>query len=202
MPRIAPLPRSKFGLTARFSDLAVRRWVGRSIEGTAITARSPALLRSGGHMEAYFMSRRRRVPHRTLELVSVRTAMEVGCSFCLDMGSFIAASKHGVTPEELRTLDDPAASGLFSPAEVAALELAVAMTATPPTIDDELWARVAAHYDEEQLVELTAMIGWENFRARVNGAFGVESHGFAAAGACALPVARPASPTPEPAPTA
>lgn len=204
MPRIAPLPRARFGLTARLTDIAVRRWVGRSIEGTAITARSPALLRAGGHMEAYFMSRRRRVPHRTLELVSVRTAMEVGCSFCIDIGSFVAASKHGVSAEQLRALGDPAGSGLFSPAEVAALDLAVAMSATPPAVDDALWERAAEHFDDQQLVELTAMIGWENYRARVNGALGIESHGFAPEGACALPTAHqvdgraPLAPTPSP----
>lgn len=198
MPRISPLPRRQLGLTARLSDFAVRRVFGGPIEGTGIVARSPALLRAGGHMEAYFLSRRRRVPQRVLELVSVRAAMDVGCSFCIDIGSSVA-SKHGVTAEQLRALSDPAASGLFAPAEVAALELATAMTATPPTVDDALWARLAEHYSDTQLVELTAMIGWENSRARINAAFDIESHGFAAAGACAIATSPANELAPEPA---
>lgn len=187
MPRIAPLPRSRFGPTARLTDLVVRRMVGRPIEGVGIVAREPALLRASGGMERYFLGRRRRVPHHVFELVAVRAAMEVGCAFCVDIGSYVAASKHGVSPERLRALGDHAGSGLFSPAEVAALDLAVAMTATPATVDDAVWARLAEHYDDRQIIELTAMIGWENSRARINSALGVESHGFAAAGACPVP---------------
>ncbi|MBO9533439.1 MAG: carboxymuconolactone decarboxylase family protein [Solirubrobacteraceae bacterium] len=196
MPRLSPLPRSKFGLTAHLTDLAVRRIMGKPIEGTAIMARDPAMLRAGGAMERYFLSRRRKTPHRILELVTLRAAMDVGCSFCIDIGSHMVVSKHGVTPEQLRGLHAPAGSGLFTPAEVAALDLAAAMTMTPPTVTDELWARCAEHFDERQLIELTSMIGWENFRARVNHALGVESHGFATDGACAM--ATSATETPEP----
>ncbi len=205
MPRIAPLPRSKFGPTARVTDLAIRRIIGGSIQGTGIYARSAGLLRATGGMERYFMSRRRRVPHRTLELVSLRTAMEVGCSFCIDLGSYMAGVKHGASPEQIAALHDPAGSGLFEPAEVVALELAVAMAATPPAVDDELWGRLAGHYDEAQILELVTMAGWENFRARTNAALQVESHGFAPPGACAIAIdharsGQVASPSPAPAP--
>ncbi|MFT4034783.1 MAG: carboxymuconolactone decarboxylase family protein, partial [Patulibacter sp.] len=192
MPRLAPLPRSKFGPTAHLTDLVVRRMFGRPIQGTAILARDPALLRAGGGVERHFISRRRRTPQRLLELVTLRAAMEVGCSFCIDIGSHSVVSKHGVTAEQLRALADPEPSGLFTPAEVVALELATAMTATPPAVDDALWARAAEHFSERQLIELTAMIGWENSRARINSAIGIESHGFAPAGACALPTTPPA----------
>ncbi len=189
MPRLSPLPRSKFGPTARVTDLAVRRLMGKSIEGTAIVARDPAMLRAGGGMERYFLSRRRRTPHRILELVTLRAAMDVGCSFCIDIGSHMVVTKHGVTPEQLRALHAPGPSGLFTPAEVAALDLTAAMTTTPATVTDELWARVAEHFDERQLIELTSMIAWENYRARFNHALGVESHGFAAEGSCAIATA-------------
>lgn len=132
---------------------------------------------------------RRATPHRLLELVSVRAAMEVGCSFCLDFGSYLAQTKHGVTEAEIRGLTDHAGCGLFSAGEVAALDLAVAMTATPPQVDDALWSRLGEHFDERQLIELTAMIGWENSRARIAHALGLQSHGFADGGACAVATA-------------
>lgn len=186
--RITPVPRSQFGLYARVSDFIVRRMVGRSIDPLSVHAHVPVLIKAGGGMERVFMGKRR-TPHRTLELVSVRTAMEIGCSFCLDFGSFLAHTKHGVTEEELTGLSSHADCGLFSVAEVAALDLAVAMTATPPTVDDDLFARLHEHYDDAQLVEITAMIGWENYRARTNAAFGMGSQGFSAPGACAVPSA-------------
>ncbi len=185
MTRIAPLPRSKFGPSARLSDFFVRRIAGRSIDGIGVAAHVPALLRASGGMERFFMGRRA-TTHRVLELVSVRTAMEVGCSFCLDFGSYLAQANHGVTEDEIRGLSDHAGSGLFTPAEVAAFDLAVAMSATPPHVDDALWARAAEHFDERQLLEITAMVGWENSRARIAHALHLTSHGFTDGGACAV----------------
>lgn len=189
MPNIDPLPRSKWSPYVRLVDLAVRKMAGSSIEPLGINARVPGLVRAATGMERVFMSRRRAVDHRLLELVALRTALEVGCSFCIDLGSHMATSKHGVTPAQVRGLIDHAQPGLFTASEVAALDLAVAMTATPAVIDDALLARLREHFSERQIVELTAMIGWENFRARSNAAFGVESHGFAKAEACAMPLA-------------
>lgn len=189
MTRIAPLPRSKYGPSARISDRVLRRMVGQSIDGIGIAARVPALLRASGAMERMFMGRRA-VSHRTLELVAVRAAMEIGCAFCLDMGSYLAQEKSGVTAAEIRGLSNHADCGLFSAAEVAAFDLAVAMSSTPPTVDDALWARLAEHWTDTQLVELTALIGWENSRARMAHAFGIESHGLTAGGACAVATSR------------
>jgi hypothetical protein len=44
-----------------------------------------------------------------------------------------------------------------------------------------------AHFDEEQLVELTAAIAWENWRARFNWAFGLGKEGYSE-GAYCVPV--------------
>ncbi len=68
-------------------------------------------------------------------------------------------------------------SDLFSPAERAALAVAEAMTVTPADISDELFADLRAHYSEEQIVELTATIALENYRARINRVFLIKSEG-------------------------
>jgi alkylhydroperoxidase family enzyme len=68
-------------------------------------------------------------------------------------------------------------SDLFSPAERAALALAEAMTVTPADIADALFAELRDHYSEEQIVELAATVGLENYRARINRVFLIESEG-------------------------
>lgn len=68
-------------------------------------------------------------------------------------------------------------SDLFSAAERAALEIAEAMTVTPADISDDLFADAAAHFSEEQMVELAATVALENYRARINRVFLVESEG-------------------------
>jgi alkylhydroperoxidase family enzyme len=67
------------------------------------------------------------------------------------------------------------------------LDLAVAMARTPVDVPRELVARLREHFDEAQLVELGSAIAWENYRARFNRVFGVQSAGFAEGSFCVLP---------------
>jgi alkylhydroperoxidase family enzyme len=62
------------------------------------------------------------------------------------------------------------------------------MTHTPVEVPDELFQSLRAQFTEAQLVELTATIAWENYRARFNHAFGLEAEGFSEGAYCALPV--------------
>jgi alkylhydroperoxidase family enzyme len=71
------------------------------------------------------------------------------------------------------------------------MEYAEAMTQTPPTVTDELSARLLNALGPAAMVELTAFIALANFMARSNVAMGVESQGFSAA--CDLTPLAPAS---------
>ncbi|MPY71127.1 MAG: hypothetical protein GEU92_13685 [Alphaproteobacteria bacterium] len=68
-------------------------------------------------------------------------------------------------------------SRLFTPAERTAIEMAEAMSFTPATVTDELFAEAQNHFTEEQIVELAATIAMENYRARMNRVFLIESEG-------------------------
>jgi alkylhydroperoxidase family enzyme len=63
----------------------------------------------------------------------------------------------------------------FNDAERLAIELADAMTDTPANISDDLYARLRDEFSEEQLMQLGAQIAFENYRARWNRIFDVES---------------------------
>jgi alkylhydroperoxidase family enzyme len=79
-------------------------------------------------------------------------------------------------------------SALFSETERLVLEYADGMTQTPVEVQDALFAKLREKFDEAQLVELTATLAWENYRARFDHALGVEAEGFTAGSYCALPV--------------
>lgn len=49
---------------------------------------------------------------------------------------------------------------------------------TPQSVDDALFADVARHFSEDELVELVAIATWENAVSRFNHAFGIESMGL------------------------
>ena len=61
----------------------------------------------------------------------------------------------------------------FAEADRAALAYAEAMTMGD--VSDELYARVAEHFDDDTMVELTATIAFENASARFNRALRVPS---------------------------
>jgi len=83
-------------------------------------------------------------------------------------------------------------SNLFSEVEKLVLEYADAMTQTPVEVPEALFAKLREKFSESQMVELTATLAWENYRARFDHAFGVEAEGFTKGSYCALP-ARAAS---------
>ena len=83
-----------------------------------------------------------------------------------------------MSTEKIEALATYATSGLFSEAEKVALEYADAMTDTRRDVDDALFARLQAHYDDDSIAELTMIIAWENASSRFNRAFRIPSQGF------------------------
>jgi alkylhydroperoxidase family enzyme len=104
----------------------------------------------------------------------------VGCSFCLDFGYFHAHNQ-GLDVTKAREVPRWRVSDVFTPLERDVMEYAEAITQTPPTVTDELSARLLAALGPAALVELTTVIGLANFMARSNVAMGIESQEFSAA---------------------
>ncbi len=92
-----------------------------------------------------------------------------------------------MTEAQLRDLPVYRDSPAFSEADKLLLDYATAMTRTPVDVPDEMFARLRERFSETQLVELTAAIAWENYRARFDHAFGIEAQGFSAGAYCPLP---------------
>ena len=88
-------------------------------------------------------------------------------------------SRNGVSTEKLEALlGDYATSPLFTDAEKVALEYADAITDTHSDVDDELFARLQRHYDDDTIAELTMIIAWENASSRFNRVFRIPSQEF------------------------
>ena len=88
------------------------------------------------------------------------------------------SSRHGVPTDKIDALAEHATSPLFTAAEKVALEYADAMTDTNRDVDDELFARLRQHYDDDAIAELTMIITWENASSRFNRAFRIPAQGF------------------------
>jgi alkylhydroperoxidase family enzyme len=82
--------------------------------------------------------------------------------------------KAGLSDEKLRAVlgDD---SSPFNDVERLVIELADAMVTAPSNISDDLYARLRKEFSEEQLMQLSGHIAFENYRARWNRVFDVGS---------------------------
>jgi alkylhydroperoxidase family enzyme len=65
-------------------------------------------------------------------------------------------------------------NGPFSEEEKAALAYAQQLTLDASGVDDALFARLRVHYDEGEIVEISAMAGLFNYFNRVNDALRME----------------------------
>jgi AhpD family alkylhydroperoxidase len=183
--RVAPRPPRGADLFHRGVRRYMRRQFGQPVTMMDVTAHSPAIY--GGYLafEAG-LQQAKSVDSHLSKLGEVKAASLTGCPFCLDIGSAILA-KLGVPERQLRELHMHRESDAFSELEKLVLDYAEAMSETPVVVSDELFARLREHFDDQQIVELTAAIAWENYRGRFTHALGIGSQGFTAGGACALP---------------
>ncbi|RPK89905.1 carboxymuconolactone decarboxylase family protein [Streptomyces sp. ADI98-10] len=106
----------------------------------------------------------------TQELVALRVSQINGCAVCTDMHTKEAAAA-GETAVRLHLVAAWREATVFTEAERVALELAEQGTRVADAADgvsDEVWARAAQHYDENQLTALVILVSFMNTVTRLN----------------------------------
>jgi AhpD family alkylhydroperoxidase len=183
--RLPAVQKTEAGPLVRAAYAFSSRQYGKVLEPLGVSAHHRPTMLGMGAFEAA-LERSHGVPERLKVLGELKAALMAGCEFCMDIGSWIARG-HGVTEEELRAFGDYRESDLFSDLDRLVIDYAAGMTATPVDVPDELFAELRKHLDEAQIVELTATIAWENWRARFNWALGIESQDFSEGSFCVRP---------------
>ncbi|MGI8662152.1 MAG: carboxymuconolactone decarboxylase family protein [Acidimicrobiales bacterium] len=89
------------------------------------------------------------------------TASLVGCTACLDFG-YLQAHNHGLDERKASQVPQWRESDVFTPLERDVMEYAEAMTQTPPTVTEDLSARLLTQLGAPALIELSAWIGFAN----------------------------------------
>jgi alkylhydroperoxidase family enzyme len=185
MTRIEGVPARKAGPLVRLVYRLSRRRLKRDVDPVAVYAHAPGLLIGYGMFEQA-TGRQSHVEERLKALAETKAAAVVSCEFCCDIASSIAREA-GVTEAQLLALPRYRESGEFSDLERLVLDYATAMSRTPTTVTDELFAQMREHFDERQLVEMTNVIALENMRARFNSAFDMTVAGFSDGMVCVAP---------------
>jgi alkylhydroperoxidase family enzyme len=81
----------------------------------------------------------------------------------------------GVTAEKILDIPNFKTSPLFDDREKVALEYADRITITELDVSEDFFAQVRQHFSEDEIVELTATIAWENCSSKFNRALRVDS---------------------------
>lgn len=123
------------------------------------------------------------------ELMKIRASQLNGCAFCIDMHTKDARA-HGETEQRIYALSAWRETPLFTDRERAALEWTERLTLIAGhEVPDDLYARVRAHFSEEEIAKLTLAIvqinGWNrlaiSFRPVVGSYQPPKTHGEASA---------------------
>ncbi len=176
MTAITPVTREAATDAQRAVFDRIEQHFGRPLTAVTVTAHNQAVLDAVLAFERA-IARADRLGDRINHLVNLKVAALLGCPFCIDIGSHLAR-KAGLSSAALRDLPNYRESGEFTDAERAALEVAEAMTLGDGELDATLWLKLRDRFDDGQLVELFAVVAWENYRSRFNRAAGLQAAGF------------------------
>ena len=162
-----------------------RRRYGRELEPVRLWARMPAAFLAMSAMYRALDRKSSRIEPALRSLVQVRVSQINECVFCVDLNSFLGLGR-GIAEDKLRALPQFEDSTLFSEREKAALAYTEAATRSDLRIDTALVARLRRHFDDQAIVELAALIAYQNMSSKFNAALGVPAQGF-----CAVPLESP-----------
>lgn len=187
-PRIGGFPPDRYPWYVRLILKLQRRKYGCALEPALLWGRMPRTFLMLTLLYRSLDRARSPLEPELRSLVQVRVSQINWCAFCVDLNSALALERHS-TPEKLTALADHEASPLFSERERAALAYAEAVTDPARRTDDALFSRLQRHFTEQEIVELTALIAFQNMSSKFNAALGVPAQGFCTTGSQVAPSA-------------
>jgi AhpD family alkylhydroperoxidase len=130
-----------------------------------------AVMKMAKHVNAAgLLAHQSSIPVTTQELVKLRASQINGCGYCTDMHTKDALAA-GEDAQRLHLVAAWREATVFTEAERAALELAeqgTRLADESPGVTDEVWARAAEHYSDEELGTLVMIIAIINLYNRMN----------------------------------
>lgn len=112
-----------------------------------------------------------RVTSALKRLIAYVSSYTAGCRYCQAHG-IRAAERYGASEDQLLHIWEYPSHPAFSEAERAALDYSVAASSVPNVVDETISARLHAHWDDGEIVEITGVIALFGFLNRWNDSMG------------------------------
>jgi uncharacterized peroxidase-related enzyme len=169
-PRIAPLPADHSPeLKEQFE--AMRKNLGFVPNSILIMQRTPRLAKALAQMTAAVWDPSGTVDRGFKRIIAHVASRTAGCRYC--MAHTAGGALHfGVEDKKLSAVWEYQTSPLYSAAERATLDFAIAAASVPNAVTDEMFAQLRKHWTEEQIVEIVGVISLFGFLNRWNDTMG------------------------------
>ena len=175
--RLEPIEKPR-GLLNRIAYWMARRELGKVPSVIQVVyARSRPLAMLGYRMRQFTEKGVKLEPSLRL-LIPIAVAEANGCGFCVDIGRAIAVEK-GIGLDKFNAIAEYETSELFSDRERAALAYA-REAGGGAHVSDPTFERLRKHFDEREIIDVTAMIAVERFYNGIAIPLGLEADGLCA----------------------
>ena len=165
-PRLAPLPVDANPDLKDVFDASKKR-MGFVPNSQLIMQRKPKIVKAFGALSSAVNDPDGKVPNNFKRLIGHVASRSAGCQV-VDYRTVDAQHKQGIDDRKLDAVWDYQTSPLFTPAERAALDVAVAAGSVPNAVTDEMFLALKKHWTEEQIVEIVAVVAIFGFLNRWN----------------------------------
>lgn len=154
-----------------------KRKYGQVLEPGLLWARVPRLFVAVALLYGVLDRKRSPLDPVLRSLVTVRVSQINWCRFCVDINSATLA-RHAGSMDKVEQLEQWRESDAFDERERAVLEYSEAMTYPDRPVPDATFERLREFFDEDEIVELTGLIAFQNLSSKFNSALDVPAQGF------------------------
>ena len=175
--RIEPKRLSAYPLFLRPFFWNQRRKYGAVLDAALLWGRAPKLFLAVALLYGMIDRRGSPIPPALRSLITVRVSQLNGCKFCVDINS-ATLLKRGASEEKVGDLHRWRESTLFDDVERLALDYAERVTLASDTVTDDQFAKLRERFDEDEIIELTGLIAFQNMSSKFNSALAVPPQGF------------------------
>jgi AhpD family alkylhydroperoxidase len=158
-----------------------QRKYGQVLKPALIWARVPKLFAAVAMLYGVLDRKSSPINPVLRSLITVRVSQINQCRFCIDINSAVLAKRTG-SMNKIEALEGWRESELFNDKERLVLEYAEAVTYTGRQVDENLSQRLHQYFNEDEIVELTGLIAFQNLSSKFNSALDLPAQGF-----CRLP---------------
>lgn len=133
--------------------------------------RRPAIATAFINLNKAVMANEGRVTSEQKRLIGYLTSANTGCRYC-EAHTILAAERYGGTAERLDNIWSFRESDLYTNAEKAAFEFALAASSVPNAVDEPIAQALHEYWDEGEIVEILGVIALFGYLNRWNDSMG------------------------------